>query len=271
MKLKTDFHLGLQTIFGQIAIFFIAPLTYMILKALGYRIKNLDRLREEVKNAVEGHNGGWIICANHLTMIDSVFLAYAMKPLYRYVTHFREMPWNLPERSNFQKNIFLSLLCYLTKCIPISRGGDRSKMKETMEKCVRLLDKGEALLIFPEGGRTRTGRVNTDSFSYGVGRLAQKSKNCRILCIYLRGRSQEFYSSIPRIGETFSGKAEPFFHECSGGGLKAQRELARQIIDTLSSMEEKWFAEEHQVFKKTAKMTVEQNLPAQYRAKRANN
>ncbi len=242
MKRTTKYSLRLQYVLGWISVLFLAPLTFVVLKAMGYRIKDLNQLRAQVRAAMGEDRGGWIICANHLTMIDSVILAHAMMPLHHYVGHYRDMPWNLPERANFQKNIVLTILCYLTKCIPISRGGDRGKMKETMEKCVHLLNSGSNLLIFPEGGRTRTGRVDTDSFSYGVGRLAQKSDHCRILCVFLRGIGQEHYSAIPRRGETFMGEAVPFVPDAVAGGLKGQRELARQIVETLAAMEEEWFS-----------------------------
>jgi len=242
MKRTSKYALRLQYVLGWIAVFFLAPLTFIALKAMGYRIKNLQQLRSQVRTAMGEHRGGWIICANHLTMIDSVILAYAIMPLRHYVRHFREMPWNLPERANFQKNIVLTILCYLSKCIPISRGGDRIKMKETMEKCIHLLNNGSNLLIFPEGGRTRTGRVDRDSFSYGAGRLAQKSEHCRILCVFLRGIGQECYSAIPRHGETFLGEAVSFIPDDVAGGLKGQRELARQIVEILAAMEEEWFS-----------------------------
>ncbi|MBW2558134.1 MAG: 1-acyl-sn-glycerol-3-phosphate acyltransferase [Deltaproteobacteria bacterium] len=187
------------------------------------------------------HRGPWIVCPNHLTMIDSVILAYAMAPLHGYMLKYRILPWNLPERANFQSNIFLSVLCYLAKCIPISRGGDRRKMKSTMDKCAYLLKNGESLLIFPEGGRSRTDRVDTEDFSYGVGRLIANSTDCRVMCIYLRGDGQKTYSNIPEFGEHFTIRIETFSPDMENRRLKAQRSCAKQIVEHLSRMEKDYF------------------------------
>lgn len=238
---RTRYSLNVQYFLGRAGVFILAPITFLVVKSLGYRIEDLRRVRESIRSIMDGHRGGWIICANHLTMIDSVIVAWALMSFSRYVVDFRSLPWNLPERNNFQKNAVLALLCYLTKCIPIHRGGDREEIRRTMEKCAHLLENGSNLLIFPEGGRSRLKTVDRQNFSYGVGRLAQKCTSARILCIYLRGIGQERYSTIPKRGERFVVLAEEFRHDVNERGLKGQREIARRIVDKLGSMENEWF------------------------------
>ena len=148
------------------------------------------------------------MCANHLTMIDSFILSYASFGLIRHITHFRQLPWNLPERSNFQSNMFLAVLCYLSKCIPVDRGGSREKMKETLDQCIYLLRNRHTVMIFPEGGRSRTGRVDKDNFSYGVGRFIKDVEGCKVMCIYLRGDKQRAFSVIPAWGDKFYAQME---------------------------------------------------------------
>lgn len=240
MNRHSNRFLRLQYALGRVAVFLLAPLTALAVRYLGYRIENLQEIRESVRRAMNGHRGGWIICANHLTMIDSVIVAWALMPLASYVLRYRLMPWNLPERENFQKNVMLTLLCYLAKCIPIHRGGDRDEMKRTMETCTRLLDGGSTLLIFPEGGRSRSGIIDRNALSYGVGRLVQKSPSARVLCVYIRGLGQKEFSSIPRPRELFIGRAEPVGPLTDESGLRGQREIARQIMEHLARMEEDW-------------------------------
>ncbi len=98
-----------------------------------------------------------------------------MASLGGHILRFRRVPWNLPERDNFQRNIFLAVLCYLAKCLPVNRGGSREELQRLLEKCRRVLDWGQSLLIFPEGGRSRTGRVDRENFSYGVGRFLDEN------------------------------------------------------------------------------------------------
>jgi 1-acyl-sn-glycerol-3-phosphate acyltransferase len=176
-------------------------------------------------------------------MIDSFILGYATFSLGQHIAGYNKLPWNLPERRNFQSNIILAVLCYLAKCIPIDRGGSREKIKKTLDKCVYLLCNGHNIMIFPEGGRSRTGRINKESFSYGVGRFVKDVEDCKVMCIYMRGRKQDRYSAIPAWGEKFSVQIEVFSPEhIEGSGLRVQREYATQIIERLAQMEEKYFA-----------------------------
>jgi len=234
--------LYLQYTTGRIAVWFVAPLLYVVLKCMGYRFRNLAATRQRVRELLDSHRGPWILCPNHLTMIDSALVSYALMPMHRYLFDYHLVPWNLPERANFQRNIVLSVFCYLTKCIPISRGGDRTRIKHTLEKCTYLLEQKEQLLIFPEGGRSRTSRVDTENFSYGVGRLVRTVPNCHVLCIYLRGDRQDTYSNIPRFGERFTVSVDALAPCTTSSGLKAQRECARQITEHLAHMEEEYYA-----------------------------
>lgn len=233
----------MQDVLGRLAIFFIAPFYFCIAHALFYRIRNLKEIRRQCSEAFKKHEGPWIICANHLTMIDSFILGYACFSFFDHFTSFKRLPWNLPERKNFQSNIFLAVLCYLSKCIPVDRGGSREKTKLLLEKCIYLLRKGHTIMIFPEGGRSRTGRVDRENFSYGVGRFIQEVENCKVLCVYLRGDRQKEYSLIPAWGEKFYAAVEIFEPaRVEQTGLRAQREYASQIIDRLAEMEDHYFA-----------------------------
>lgn len=243
MDRKFIFSLHLQNILGRIAVALIAPLYFLAAKIFFYRVRNLKEIRRQCAEEFSRHQGPWIICANHLTMVDSFILTYATFSLGQHIKDFKKLPWNLPERSNFQKNIILTLLCYLSKCVPIDRGGPREKTKKTLDKCIYLLRQHHNIMIFPEGGRSRTGRVDKEGFSYGVGRFVQDVEGCKIMCLYLRGDKQNNYSAIPAWGEIFSVQVEVFMPvPAADSGLRAQRDYAAQIIDRLVQMEEKYFA-----------------------------
>jgi 1-acyl-sn-glycerol-3-phosphate acyltransferase len=257
MDKKSRVFIQVQNILGRIAILIIAPLYFFIAKILFYRVQNLKEIRRQCVSEFARHKGSWIVCANHLTMIDSFILGYATFSLRQHITGYKKLPWNLPERSNFQSNIFLAVFCYLAKCIPIDRGGSREKIKNTLDKCVYLMRSGHNIMIFPEGGRSRTGRINKESFSYGVGRFVKDVEDCKVMCIYMRGNKQDKYSAIPAWGEKFSVQIEVFSPErIAGSGLRVQREYAKQIIDRLAQMEEKYFAlrrERYRGFKRAGK------------------
>jgi hypothetical protein len=242
MDSKSKIFLHLQNFLGRITILITAPVYFLIALIFFYRVRNLKEIRRQCAVEFSRHDGSWIICANHLTMIDSFIVDYAFFSLGQYIINYRKLPWNLPEGRNFQSNIFLRVLCYLSKCIPIHRGGSREKMKKNLDKCIYLLRRGDNIMIFPEGRRSRTGRVNKEDFSYGVGRFVKNVENCRVMCMYLRGDKQDNYSVIPAWGEKFSVQMEVFTPEhVEGSDLRVQREYATQIINRLAQMEEKYF------------------------------
>jgi 1-acyl-sn-glycerol-3-phosphate acyltransferase len=233
----------LQYVLGRIGIFLLAPANWLAMKMLGYRIRDLRVFRETCLKAFSEHPGPWIICPNHLTMVDSLILSYAIFSMRDHLVDFRMLPWNIPERDNFQRNPILAVLCYLCKCIPVNRGGNRDAMKKTLDRCDYVLSTGQNLLIFPEGGRSRTGRVDTEDYSYGVGRFVKEFSNIRILCIYMRGEGQKNFGFIPRFCERFIVKVEVLDPvRLNFNGLRAQREYAGQIIRRLAEMEGNYFA-----------------------------
>lgn len=241
-KMTSHTPLLIQYVLGRVAILLLGPLYIAFIRLMGYRVKDIRKIRQECSRHFKDHEGPWIICANHLTMIDSFIISYALYSLPGHLWQFRQLPWNLPERNNFQRNILLAIVCYLAKCIPINRGGNREEMKKTLDKCNALLEWKQTILIFPEGGRSRTGRVNTEGYSYGVGRFVKEFEDCKIMCIYLRGDGQQTYGFMPRFGERFNVHVETLQPELTEeNGLRAQRFYAEQIIKKLAQMEEDHF------------------------------
>lgn len=242
MNIAQKIPLFIQYLLGRIAIFILGPLAIAAFRLMGYRVKNLQKLRSKCRSLFKEHKGPWLICPNHLTMIDSAILSIAMLPMSRYIFQYRLLPWNLPERLNFQRSLLTTAICYLSKCIPVSRGGDREEMKSVLAKCDYLLSRKQILMIFPEGTRSRSGMVNTEDFSYGVGRFVMKHKDCRVMCVYHRGERQDTYGNIPWFGERFTVNVEAFRPHTQYKGLRAQRDCAEQIIKCLARMEEDYFA-----------------------------
>lgn len=235
--------LRLQEWVARVTSLIIVSLYFLFLKYRGYTMRDVTLLRKKWRQLMKEHPGPWIICPNHLTMIDSLIVTYGLFSFFDHFRYYMRVPWNLPEQVNFYKNFWLKCACYLAKCIPIRRGGSREEVLETLAKCHQLLREKKNLLIFPEGGRSRTGRINQENFTYGVGRFVDDHPDCRVLCVYLRGDDQVTYSYFPVRGERFTMLIEPFVPVRTGlQGLRAQRDYARQIIYVLARMEEKYFA-----------------------------
>jgi len=227
----------IQSVVGRIFSFITIPIAGLAIRVKGYRVKNLNAIRNEIKSLQQEHKGPWIICANHLTLIDSVLLAYAMHPPYHYLFKYRSIPWNIPEKQNVNRIKVIAFLCYLLKCIPVIRRGNRKSVNNSLARCQYALENGESLMIFPEGTRSRTGFIEKEKVQYGVGRLVHTVPNCKVLCIYLRGEGQKTYSSFPKPRDKFSVYISSFKPESSFMGLKAYRDCSLQIIEKLIEME----------------------------------
>jgi 1-acyl-sn-glycerol-3-phosphate acyltransferase len=209
--------------------------------ALGYRIENLQGFRREYRQACLKHDGPLMICANHLTMIDSLVIAWALGSPWWYFRHFRTLPWNVPERSIFAATRFMRMMIYVLKCLPVGRGGNRLEVAAVLSRLARAVSNHEVALIFPEAGRSRTGRVDPDSAAAGVGRIYRSVPNCRVICVYLRGDHQDGYSDMPVRGEFFRGSVSVIEPKTSYRGLRASRDIARQIAQRLANMEQEYF------------------------------
>lgn len=204
---------------------------------MGYRIEMLSEIRAKYRLIRRESSGPILICANHLTMLDSFLVAVALAPTWRYALHYGELPWNTPERRNFASTRWKALLTYLAKCIPITRGGSPRQAAAVLGRVSQLLRNGEVALLFPEGGRSRTGRVEIEAASWGVGRIVGSLPSCRVLCVYLRGRAQRTWGRSPARGDRIHVDIECIEPKSDYRGVRRSRDFARQIVAQLARME----------------------------------
>lgn len=221
--------------------FWIPAAAFTMRFLLGYRIKGASGLRKRYRSLLAESDAPVLICANHLTMVDSALVAWALGGAWWSVFNFRWVPWNMPEVTNFATGGFANLATWLTKCIPIRRGGKREEVSGALRRVQHLLSRGETALIFAEGGRSRTGRVEPDSMAHGMGRIAASVAGCRALCVYLRGDRQGSWSALPSIGDSFYVDIDIFEPSSENSGIRRSRDFARQIGERLAGMEEAYF------------------------------
>jgi 1-acyl-sn-glycerol-3-phosphate acyltransferase len=224
----------------------LAPLWVTLVVAvmrfgMGWRIDGLAEARRAYRKLWRGSRRGVLVCANHLTMVDSFVIAWALAPAWWYVLHYRSLQWNTPERENFARTRVMRAAIYVAKCIPVRRGGDRREVGRVLARIAWLLSRGEAGLMFPEGGRSRSGRVDAQASTYGVGRIARALPGLRVLCVYLRGDGQATWSDFPARGERFRVRVEELEPKSDHGGLRGSLEVSRQILAKLGDMEQEHF------------------------------
>jgi len=207
----------------------------------GYRIEDLADVRRESREIRARGNAPLLVCANHLTMVDSFLITWVLGSPLWFVRHFSALPWNVPERLNFASKSWQKAVIYLLKCVPIHRGGRRSDVADVLSRVAHLLRKSESVLIFPEGGRSRSGRVEVDNAATGVGRVIRSVPDCRVLCVYLRGARQDAFSFVPERGDRFYAAVSEIEPKTDASGLRGSRELVRQVVRRLSEMETEYF------------------------------
>ena len=202
-----------------------------------YKIADVGTVRARYRALRAQSDGPILVCANHLTLVDSFLIAWACGGIGYWLTHPDELPWNTPERMNFSKTWVHRALIYAAKCIPITRGGAREDVGDVLERVKHLMERGETALIFPEAGRSRSGRVEESSAAWGVGRIVGAHPNCRVLCVYARGRAQDTWGDFPAKGDTLDVSLTCIEPKSDAKGVRRSRDLAGQIIRQLMNME----------------------------------
>jgi len=242
LSLRARFELALQReVSRALSPLWVSGAVGVLSLALGYRVEEREMLRREYRRIRGETKGPLLICANHLTMIDSAVIALALGSPLWYVLNYSSIPWNVPERRNFAYSPLSEILGYLMKCLPITRGGERAEVGEVLNRFIYLLSQGEVGLLFPEGGRSRSGRVEIDSAATGVGRVVTALPGCRVLCVYLRGAHQDKFSLIPARGDTFRVQMEMIEPSPRSPGLRGSHDVAQQIVAKLAAMEQEFF------------------------------
>jgi hypothetical protein len=239
---RTDrLRLAAQRVVGHL----LAPLWIFGAAALlrfvcGYRIVGVAEARARYRALRAGSRSPLLLCANHLTLIDSVLIAWALGSPGWYLLRFSALPWNVPERRNFASSWWSRALIYVLKCLPITRGGDRREIAGVLSRVAYLLESGEVVLIFPEAGRSRSGRIDVEAAAWGVGRIVGSVPGCQVLCVYLRGERQSQFSDLPARGQRFRVELALLEPKSDLKGLRRSMDLSRQIVTTLAEMEQRW-------------------------------
>lgn len=234
--------MAVQALIGWAAFLLVGPAAVAYMRFVRQnRIEGVEEARRAYRQAL-ATGRPTIVCANHLTMYDSVFLHCAFGSILGYLADFRRFSWNVPAVENFTQSLLLRALTYLGKCVPIDRAGDADHHRSVLDRLTYLVSRGQVCTIFPEGGRSRTGRVEVDRVTYGVGRILSALERPQVVCAYLRGERQGEYSDAPAVGDVLHLRVSVIEPRTELRGLRGARELSRQVILKLKDMEDEHFA-----------------------------
>ncbi|MBI3287966.1 MAG: 4'-phosphopantetheinyl transferase superfamily protein [Elusimicrobia bacterium] len=214
----------------------------------GYHLDDdIARLRAEVWRQLDAHPGPVIWAANHLTLIDSFLVYWAVFPAGRLLEDWR-IPWSTPEYTNYYKlggpvkSALVRWLLYLCRCIPFLRGGEdaasESWRQKAFDKCVWVLRQGGAVFVYPEAGRSRSGWLEPKRPKDFLGRLALEVPASKFLCVYLRSERQISTTARPPSGDRLRVVADLI-----DGARPAEsaRDISQRLFDRLAALQRTWW------------------------------
>ena len=135
-------------------------------------------------------NKTYIIVSNHQSMMDIPLVGYSIPLIFRFVS--KKEACRIP---------FFGWAIWLREDITVDRGSAKSA-KNMILKSNQLISLGISVMIFPEGTRTKTGRVGR--FKEGAFLLA-KASSTPILPVVIKGtwEANNYCSKLLKMPTTF--------------------------------------------------------------------
>ena len=235
-------NLEFQRVASRLLFVITGPLmNYMVFGKFKLRFEDIKEVRSTYRKMLSEGKGPILLCSNHLTYVDSVIQSVFLASIIGHLFKFSQLAWHLPEKSNFAHNFKWRTLCYLGKCIPVIRSGSREETKRVMQKMLYVLDRGDVISIFPEGTRSRSGLIDDENFSYGVGQILKHYDHSRILCIYMRDKNDGGFAKFPKKDADYYFKLEMFNPTSELKGNRKAKDLSTQVVKKLKEMEDQFF------------------------------
>ncbi len=206
-------------------------MVYVVMRTvLGAVFRVLWRPRIEGVRHVPAE-GAVIVASNHLSFIDSIVLPLAVP--HRRVTFLAKSEYfsgggllGLPRRTFFRG----------MGAVPIDRD-ERRDAHAALDKALAVLKRGWAFGVYPEGTRSRDGRLYRGRT--GIGWLALQA-GVPVVPVGLTGtdRVQPIGASVPRIRRVQVRFGEPIRPEAYAGmsPAKARRKLTDDVMDAIAAL-----------------------------------
>lgn len=173
---------------------------------------------------------GVILAGNHVSFLDPPMFGAACRREAFYMA-----------RDTLFRNPIANWVLRSWNCVPIKReGGDIGAMRTAL----RLLEEGKAVLMFPEGTRSKDGQLQ--EARAGIGMIVARSRATIVpMRIFGADKAMPRGTSIPRPSKLDITFGEPFQYpfpanmdELKGDALKAvYLDIGREIMRRIAALE----------------------------------
>lgn len=178
---------------------------------LGFLFKIVYRVKENGKENIPDE-GAYIICANHITALDPAGVVLLNKRKITFVA-----------KIELFQNRILNFLGHVFDIIPVRRG--RQDI-ESMKRCIKYLNTGGLLGIFPEG--TRKGMEKNTGVKNGAAFMALKT-GTKVIPVGIKGKFVPFSKNIYNYGKPIDlSKYKEYDDE-----KQALNEATKEIMDAI--------------------------------------
>lgn len=194
---------------------------YEMLRPLGVVVNKFQYKIEYVGLENVPAEGGFILAANHVNTLDPVFIAIGLKDRQIHYMGKKEL----------FENAFTNWLFTKANAFPIARGKADS---EALNYAIRDVKEGNILGIFPEGTRSRTGKMGRAKS--GVAVIAKAAKADILPVAFC---STDNFKKHTKLTVRF-GKMIPF-EELNLGEDSGREELkaaATYVMDKIAALQE---------------------------------
>lgn len=158
---------------------------------------------------------GFIIAPNHVTEFDPLMIAMASKRLFYYIG-----------KCELFKNPLLAKAIIGLNGFPIKRGiGDMRAINYAVE----LVRRGEVLCIFPEGTRSKDGKIHEGKS--GVGYIARHAGADIVpTAIYMENKEKKGSRVVVNFGEPIKYEDMGF---TDGGKTSENKRVAKRVMEEI--------------------------------------
>ncbi len=175
--------------------------------------------------------GGGMICSNHTSYLDPPLIGISCPGKVHFLG-----------RDTLFKSPFFAWLIRRLNTHPVRRGkGNVMAFKTAMD----LVNKGNKVVIFPEGRRSSDGELHNGQL--GVGMLVHRT-NCQVIPVYISG-SYEIWNSKRKFPKIFGKTACIFGSPLKFDDLEnhldkkeAQQKIVLRIMDKIGELKQ-WYNE----------------------------